>query len=559
MTRKYTKNGKHTGYMVEVYHEGLDLVRHLSASEKHVLQGKVNNQINAWEKKWGRLVTAQQKERDRLAAIQQTEKKEEHARDLTEQSKEALEAIERILSHTLSVDDAVDWEHLKDKTAFGVKKPSPQPFLTIPRAPVESEVKTKPSFFTVLLGGSEKHEEAEREKFELLQEKWDKEKVELEMKNSQLQKAHQEELDKWQGEKLSYEAQQAEFNGKVDGFKTLYLEKDTEAIIEYCEMVLNNSEYPDSFPREFEIQFNTMNAMLLVDFQLPNIKDLPSRTMVRYVKARDEFNEKFLSATALNKLYELALYQVVLRTVHELFEADIVGAIDAVTLNGFVAAVNSATGHMETSCIVSLQVSKEEFTKINLSSINAKDCFKSLKGVGSAKLSTVTAVRPILELDTSDKRFRDHYEVADGLDSATNLAAMDWEDFEHLVREVFEKEFAVNGGEVKVTQASSDGGVDAVAFDPDPIRGGKIVIQAKRYTNTVGVNAVRDLYGTVVNEGATKGILVTTADYGVDSYEFAKGKPLTLLNGGHLLNLLEKHGTEAKIDIKEAKRMLKDG
>jgi restriction system protein len=81
------------------------------------------------------------------------------------------------------------------------------------------------------------------------------------------------------------------------------------------------------------------------------------------------------------------------------------------------------------------------------------------------------------------------------------MAAMDWEDFEHLVRELFEKEFAISGGEVKVTQASRDGGVDAIAFDPDPIRGGKIVIQAKRYTNTVGVAAVRDLYGTVVNEG----------------------------------------------------------
>jgi restriction system protein len=55
-------------------------------------------------------------------------------------------------------------------------------------------------------------------------------------------------------------------------------------------------------------------------------------------------------------------------------------------------------------------------------------------------------------------------------------------------------------------RAGGDGGVDAVVFDPDPIRGGKIVIQAKRWTNTVGVAAVRDLYGTVMNEGANKGI-----------------------------------------------------
>ena len=65
-------------------------------------------------------------------------------------------------------------------------------------------------------------------------------------------------------------------------------------------------------------------------------------------------------------------------------------------------------------------------------------------------------------------------------------------------------------------------------------------IQAKRYTNTVGVAAVRDLYGTVLNEGATKGILVTTSDYGPDAYGFAKDKPLVLMNGANLLHLLEK-------------------
>ena len=41
---------------------------------------------------------------------------------------------------------------------------------------------------------------------------------------------------------------------------------------------------------------------------------------------------------------------------------------------------------------------------------------------------------------------------------------MHWEDFEHLIRELFEKEFSCNGGEVKVTQASRDGGVDAIAL-----------------------------------------------------------------------------------------------
>jgi restriction system protein len=66
---------------------------------------------------------------------------------------------------------------------------------------------------------------------------------------------------------------------------------------------------------------------------------------------------------------------------------------------------------------------------------------------------------------------------------------------------------------------------------------------------------VRDLYGTVVNEGATKGILVTTSSFGPEAHAFAKGKPLTLFDGGNLLHLLEQHGRRAYIDLAEAKKL----
>lgn len=119
---------------------------------------------------------------------------------------------------------------------------------------------------------------------------------------------------------------------------------------------------------------------------------------------------------------------------------------------------------------------------------------------------------------------------------------MDWQDFEYLVRELFGKIFGGEGGEVKVTQASRDQGVDAVAFDPDPIRGGKFVIQAKRYNNVVGVSAVRDLYGTMMNEHAARGLLVTTSYFGSDSRDFVKDKPIQLIDGQNLLALLKQYG-----------------
>ena len=87
-----------------------------------------------------------------------------------------------------------------------------------------------------------------------------------------------------------------------------------------------------------------------------------------------------------------------------------------------------------------------------------------------------------------------------------------------------------------------------MAFDHRPIFGGKVIIQAKRYRHTVDVSAVRDLFGTLQNEGASKGILVTTSGYGPASYQFAAGKPLELLDGSNLLALLAEHAQiEAKI------------
>jgi restriction system protein len=88
--------------------------------------------------------------------------------------------------------------------------------------------------------------------------------------------------------------------------------------------------------------------------------------------------------------------------------------------------------------------------------------------------------------------------------------------------------------------------VDAVVFNSDPLHGGKFVVQAKRYSNTVDVAAVRELYGTVLNEGANRGILVTTSHFGRDAHEWAANKPLTLIDGPNILALLTKHATISK-------------
>lgn len=333
--------------------------------------------------------------------------------------------------------------------------------------------------------------------------------------------------------------------------KVCKLSKIGNTTEEQVHSALESSNYDIPFSKIIDCLKD--NDMLIVDYELPNISNLSDIKEYKYIASKKEISIKKYTDSYIAKRYEDVLYSITLRSLYEIFSIDTSNEINGATFNGFVTQVNPATGNVERKCILSIQVDKNKFSQINLSQVEPKACFKALKGVSAAKLIDVSPITPILTFNKKDKRFVEGKDVS--VNQGTNLAAMHWEDFEHLVRELFEMEFARNGGEVRVTQASRDGGVDAIIFDPDPLRGGKIVIQAKRYTNTVGVSAVRDLYGTVINEGANTGILITTSDYGHDSYEFAKDKPLKLLNGGHLLALLHKNGRNAHINIEEAKKM----
>jgi len=539
-------------YIAEVTHRGLNDYKVFTSTDVDILENKVDNHIAKLEERWDKII-------EKKNIINTKEENLREAQVRTQEAVRALEQIDNALRHTLSVDDTIDWEQLKDKTKFKVLKPIKNGDKPLPQKPDQNSMEFQPKLsFLDNLFKSKKEEKIKQseQKYQHAIANWVNVCDQIENNNKAQDAEYNIQVKDWEDKQSEYNKKLEKKNAKVDEFKERYQKADPGAILEYCELVLNNSLYPESFPKSFEIDYNPDNKILIVEYSLPSLDQFPTLNEVKFI--RNELKEYYISDAQHQKMFEATMYNITLRTIHELFEADKIIAIDAITFNGWVNAVNKATGKRENNCILSIQVKRNEFLEIDLAHVDPKACFKTFKGVASSKLIGLTPIQPILQISRTDKRFVNHYEVAKYMDDSTNIAAIPWEDFEHLIREIFEKEFSGNGGEVKVTQASRDGGVDAIAFDPDPIRGGKIVIQAKRYTNTVGVSAVRDLFGTVMNEGATKGILVTTADYGPDAYEFAKGKPLTLMNGANLLYLLEKHGHKAKIDIKEAKLMQKD-
>lgn len=567
-----------TKYIAEVRHKGLNDYKVFTSFDKSILQNMVDTHVLKIEEKWGEYV----KKRDALKSKSETQSE---AYKRTVEANRILSQIDNILLDSLEIGKKDFWLNFIDISQFETKAPIRLiPFLSKPTMPnlkvlpiCPNELlaeQVKLSFFGKLFKFQKEFEiEKAISKDKERYDNWFKKSKEIEVENNKLRASYNDslynyeteieeknekykkDLEYWELQKKAFERKQEIANSKIELLKTKYLNLETSAILEFCKLTLEKSKYPESFPKNFELDYSPETKILIIEYFLPSITEIPTLKEVKFIS--NTFKEYHLSESTINKLYDPLMYNITLKTMYEIFNSDSANAIEAISFNGWVDAINKATGKRENNCILSILAKKSEFMEIDLKHVEPKTCFKTLKGVSSSKLIGLTAIQPILQINKNDKRFTNHYEVANTIDSTTNLASMDWEDFEHLIREVFAQEFSSNGGEVRVTQASRDGGVDAIAFDPDPIRGGKIVIQAKRYTNTVGLSAVRDLYGTVMNEGATKGILVTTADYGPDAYEFVKGKPLTLLNGSNLLHLLEKHGHHARINIKEAREMMK--
>jgi restriction system protein len=544
---------------MEIRHEGLNKYRVVTGRDPHEVREKAAAQQATWDDMWARQLEREQKQADREEKHAAQERRSTEAVRETERLQGIIGKMRTVLQDALTRDPTLDWEALKDRSAFEVKRPPKPSAQPIPPEPDAEDKKYRPDrglLDRVLSSRYQTRLKQGAELFEKEHGEWERQASAINHENQMEARAHEERLTEWNKEKTAYEATQAKQHEETDALRGEYHGLAKPAIARYCEMVLKRSEYPISFARQVALEYNDQNKILLVEYELPNLDEMPTVSEVKYIKSSDELKEGSLPESRRHDIYDSFVYQLSLRTIHELYAADSVSALDLIVFNGWVASRDRATGQSVHACIVSLQANKSEFSEIDLRQVDPKACFKALKGVSGAKLHGLSPIPPIMAMSREDERFVAAHDVVDGLGEQDNLAAMDWEDFEHLVREVFEAEFVVSGGEVKVTRASRDRGVDAIAFDPDPIRGGKIAIQAKRYTNTVGVEAVRDLYGTVINEGATKGILVTTSDYGPDAYDFAKGKPLILLNGSNLLHLLEKHGHRAKIDLAEARRIL---
>jgi restriction system protein len=184
---------------------------------------------------------------------------------------------------------------------------------------------------------------------------------------------------------------------------------------------------------------------------------------------------------------------------------------------------------MEVICVLSVTIPRQRFAGLNLLGVDPATCVHSLNGRLTASPGEYAPVTPWVEPEAQGDLV-----VTVG---STPLMEMDPSEFEQLLTELLRR----MGFRAERIGRTGDGGVDCDAYDDRPLVGGRVIVQAKRYSNTVSPSVVRDLFGTVHATGATKGVLITTSGFGPESRAFAQGKPLELIDGPALEALLNQY------------------
>jgi restriction system protein len=323
-------------------------------------------------------------------------------------------------------------------------------------------------------------------------------------------------------------------------------EHDRHAVSEYVQIVLDQSPYPAQFPAQRSAGYVPESSLLAVEWYLPLVDVVPKFKLFRHIKTRKVIEPALRPVPEVRQLYQSVIAQIALRTLREIFAATPEDLISTVVFNGRVHDTDPLTGQKIQPHLITLRATREKFTTLILDEpkFNPVECVRRYFFADiSPHPDELIPVEPVMPFSMADPRIIDPIDVISDIDRRPNLLELTPKEFEAFIQNLFTK----MGFDTKLYQASGDGGIDCVAYDPHPITGGKFIVQAKLYTRTVQPTHVRDLWGTVQHEGATKGIMITTSGYGPDSYKFAGGKPLNLIDGSGLLALCQEYKIPARI------------
>ena len=134
---------------------------------------------------------------------------------------------------------------------------------------------------------------------------------------------------------------------------------------------------------------------------------------------------------------------------------------------------------------------------------------------------------PIAAWNSYQKRKR-----LDNQNNVESIRALSWKEFEELVAEAYRRQgYKV----IENDTVGADGGIDIRLKKNGQIH----IVQCKNWrSQKVGVSIIREMYGLMVSEEASSAIVVCSGIFTQEAKNFAANKPLDLVTGAQLMELV---------------------
>jgi restriction system protein len=476
-------------------------------------------------------MTAAQIERAEKQAYQA--RQQARADELTGRINDQLTLLDSILTRGVSRSARIDLER-----QF---RPPSVPALDLgtdvtPHAPPDwaSFAPKEPGWWSKAFGGEQRYARqlaVARDQFAATQQAHEQAEAERIKRVKALKAQHQVKLER---SRMKARESEAQLRAWLEGLS----ERRREDVERYLIEVVRGVPLPREFPRRSNVTFSSDDEHAVVEFELPGVDFIPDVRSFSYIKTKDELRKIPRPAKESQQLYRKLIGRVSLLVIRDLFDSD--PLLGKVSFNGHVSRVHPATGQADYPCLISVVVTREEFSNLVLTNVDPDDCLRHLKALVSAHPYAVEAVRPLVDFDRSRYAFTQAVDIVAELDHRDDLMSLTPTEFEHLVRQLFE---ALPGMEGWTTQASKDDGIDGVIFNSTPITGGLTVVQAKQYSKTVGVDHVRELMGAMEHKRAGRGVLVTTSTFTKDAQNLGAdyGGRIQLIDGPGLVYMMKEY------------------
>jgi restriction system protein len=231
------------------------------------------------------------KEQAREEKLQYLEDRQEEAATLAAEAQQAEEELSGMLGYTLLVNDRIDFDALRIKETMdpfepssGLRLPDIRPSLNGFRANAKV-----PSGGRKMLPGAEKRRGRALEE---AQARFDRADAEWQISEAERLSRYEAEKRVYDDRLAAFEQKKASRDAEVDAFRSEYEEGDPNAIVSYCTMVLERSQYPEGLPQKFSVAFTKASKQLVVEYELPTIDIVPAVMEFRYNRSQDEIVEK---------------------------------------------------------------------------------------------------------------------------------------------------------------------------------------------------------------------------------------------------------------------------